>query len=60
VRRSAIAERYGGLIDALYSDRTSVAVEAEVAFEDGRTAVIRADLKIRAAETFRSRQAQRE
>jgi long-chain acyl-CoA synthetase len=52
VRRGTIAERYGTLTAALYSDRTSVPVEATVAFEDGRTSVIRADLKIRRAETF--------
>ncbi len=48
VRRGTIAERYGALIAALYSDRSSVPVEATVAFEDGRTSVIRADLKIQA------------
>src|SRR5262249_40840164 len=52
VRRGTIAERYGELIEALYSDRESVAVEATVAFEDGRTGVIRADLKIRPVRTF--------
>ena len=52
VRRGTIAERYGALIAALYSDRASVPVEATVAFEDGRTSIIRADLKIRQAETF--------
>lgn len=52
VRRGTIAERYAALIAALYSDRLSVPVEAKVTFEDGRTALIRADLKIRAAETF--------
>ncbi len=52
VRRGTIADRYGGLIAALYSDRASVSVEAKVAFEDGRTSVIRAELKVRAAETF--------
>jgi len=50
VRRGTIAERYGDLIAALYYDRASVPVEARVAFEDGRTSVIRADLKIRAVE----------
>jgi long-chain acyl-CoA synthetase len=52
VRRSTIAERYGTLIAALYSDGSTVPVEAKVAYEDGRTSVIRAELKIRAAETF--------
>jgi len=52
VRRGTIAERYAALTAALYSDNPSVAVEAKVTFEDGRTAIIRADLKIREAETF--------
>jgi long-chain acyl-CoA synthetase len=52
VRRGTIGERYGALIVALYSDRASVAVEATVAFEDGRTSIIRADLKIGQATTF--------
>lgn len=49
VRRSTIAERYGELIDALYSDVDSCMVEAQVTFEDGRTGTIKADVKIREA-----------
>jgi long-chain acyl-CoA synthetase len=49
VRRRFVAEKYGELIEALYSDKTSHSVEAKVTFEDGRTGVIRADLKIREA-----------
>jgi long-chain acyl-CoA synthetase len=49
VRRSTVADRYGALIDALYSDRASVPVEAKVTFEDGRTSIVRANLKIRPA-----------
>jgi long-chain acyl-CoA synthetase len=52
VRRAAIAERYDHLIAALYSDLDTVAAEAKVAFEDGRTSLVRADLKIHSAETF--------
>jgi long-chain acyl-CoA synthetase len=52
VRRGTIAERYSTLVAALYSRRASVPVEVTVAFEDGRTSVIRADLKIRDVETF--------
>jgi long-chain acyl-CoA synthetase len=52
VRRGTIAERYSTLIAALYSQHRSVPVEVTVAFEDGRTSVIRADLKIRGVETF--------
>ncbi len=46
VRRNFIAERYEELIDALYSDKSHIPVEAEVTFEDGRKGVIKADLKI--------------
>jgi long-chain acyl-CoA synthetase len=52
VRRGTIAERYGELTAALYSDRTSVTVEARVAFEDGRTSVVRAELKIHSVRTL--------
>jgi len=49
VRRKFIAERYDELIDALYSDKSHIPVEAEVTFEDGRKGLIKADLKIREA-----------
>ncbi len=49
VRRNFIAERYEELIDALYSDKTHIPVEAEVTFEDGRKGLIKADLEIREA-----------
>jgi long-chain acyl-CoA synthetase len=51
VRRKFVAERYAELIEALYSDRDEVHVEAEVTFEDGRKGRIVADLKIRDAAT---------
>jgi long-chain acyl-CoA synthetase len=50
VRRAFIADRYGELVDALYSDRDHCPVEAEVTFEDGRKGTIRADLKIHTVE----------
>lgn len=52
VRRRVIFDRYQELVDALYSDQESIAVEARVTFEDGREGVIKADLKIRSASTF--------
>jgi len=52
VRRNFIAERYEELIDALYSDKTHIPVEAEVTFEDGRKGMIKADLEIREAVLF--------
>jgi long-chain acyl-CoA synthetase len=50
VRRGFIAQKYAALIDALYSDKDSVSVEAQVTYEDGRTATIRAEVRIREAE----------
>ncbi len=52
VRRGYIAQKYASLIDALYADRDHVQVEAQVTYEDGRTGVIRADVRIRDAEVF--------
>jgi len=46
VRRSFIVERYGELIDALYSDKTEQFVSTDVTFEDGRTGTIEADVRI--------------
>ena len=47
VRRGFIARKYAPLIDALYSGRDRTQVEAQVTYEDGRTATIRADVHIR-------------
>jgi long-chain acyl-CoA synthetase len=47
VRRGYIAQKYAGLIEALYGDRDHVSVEAQVTYEDGRTGVVRADVAIR-------------
>jgi long-chain acyl-CoA synthetase len=47
VRRGFIAEKYGPLVDALYSNRDRCSVEAEVTFEDGRKGKISAELTIR-------------
>jgi len=52
VRRNFIAERYGVLIDALYSDATSCHFESVVKYEDGRSGKLEADVKIRNAKTF--------
>jgi long-chain acyl-CoA synthetase len=54
VRRRFIAEKYAPLIHALYSDADHVAVEARVTYEDGRTATVRANLRIREAEMARA------
>ena len=54
VRRGFIAEKYATLVDALYSDEDHVSVEAKVTYEDGRTGMVRADVRIREAEVFAS------
>ena len=46
VRRNLISERYGKLVDALYSKEDHCYIETEVTFEDGRKGSISADLKI--------------
>jgi len=57
VRRGYIAQKYAALIEALYSERDHVQVDAKVTYEDGRTATVRADVKIRDAEVFGGRAA---
>jgi long-chain acyl-CoA synthetase len=52
VRRKFVAEKYGTLIEALYSDADSVKVDAKITYEDGRTTNIKATLAIRNAQTF--------
>jgi len=50
VRRGFIAQKYAPLIEALYSTTDHVGVEAQVTYEDGRTGMIRADVRIREVE----------
>lgn len=52
VRRAFIAQKYGVLIDALYSDKDRQFIETEVKFEDGRSGKISADLRISPATTY--------
>ncbi len=52
VRRGAIAEKYGVLIDALYAGKASQYIETQVKFEDGRSSMVAADLRIVEARTF--------
>ena len=52
VRRGFVAEKYAVLIDALYSGKTVQHVATQVRFEDGRTGVVSADLRIDTAKTF--------
>ena len=46
VRRGFVGDRYDDLVDALYSDHNQCHVETEVTFEDGRTGMLAADIKI--------------
>lgn len=50
VRRKFIAEKYAVLIEALYQGKASQYIETQVKFEDGRSGVVAADLKIAAAQ----------
>jgi long-chain acyl-CoA synthetase len=52
VRRGFIAEKYGVLVDALYSGKTSQFIETQVKFEDGRSGKVSADLRIEEAKTY--------
>jgi long-chain acyl-CoA synthetase len=52
VRRGFIAEKYGVLIDALYSDKNVQHIETLVKFEDGRSGMVAADLRIEEAKTL--------
>jgi long-chain acyl-CoA synthetase len=52
VRRSFIAEKYGPLVDALFTGKQVQHIETQVKFEDGRTGTIAADIKIAEAKRF--------
>ncbi|MFI4986847.1 MAG: AMP-dependent synthetase/ligase [Alphaproteobacteria bacterium] len=52
VRRRFIAEKYADLIEALYSARESCEVEAQMKFEDGRSGMVRATIRLADAATF--------
>jgi long-chain acyl-CoA synthetase len=52
VRRGFVAEKYQALVDALYGGKDAQYIETQVRFEDGRTGVVSATLKIMDARTF--------
>jgi long-chain acyl-CoA synthetase len=60
VRRKFVAERYDNLINALYSDEDECHVNTEVTFEDGRTGMLEADVKIWPAEFYPVKSVNRE
>jgi long-chain acyl-CoA synthetase len=49
IRRRHIATKYAVLVDALYAGSDHQAIETAVRFEDGRTGVVAADLRIHEA-----------
>lgn len=46
VRRGVVSERYGQIIDALYSDASTAKLDTEVTFEDGRKGRVNAEMPI--------------
>ena len=46
IRRGVISERYGAIIEALYSDLGRVQTDITVTYEDGSTGSIHADLRV--------------
>jgi len=50
VRRRFLEERYRELIDAIYSDKTDVAIEDRVRYRDGRVGTIKTILRIKSIE----------
>jgi len=52
VRRGFVAQKYAVLVDALYGGRTVQHNETLVKFEDGRSGMVAADLRIADAKTY--------
>jgi long-chain acyl-CoA synthetase len=52
VRRGFVAEKYQLLLDALYGGRNEQYIETQVKFEDGRTGMVSATLKILDVRTY--------
>ncbi|MCP4009761.1 MAG: long-chain fatty acid--CoA ligase [Proteobacteria bacterium] len=52
VRRRIVLEKYGVLIDALYSGKNNCFIRTEVTFEDGRKGSIEGDLTIKDVPVF--------
>ena len=46
VRRGFVAQKYAVLVDALYGGKAEQFIETQVKFEDGRTGVVSANLRI--------------
>ena len=52
VRRGFVAEKYAVLVEALYAGRAEQHIETLVKFEDGRSGIVAADLRIEDAQVF--------
>jgi long-chain acyl-CoA synthetase len=52
VRRGFVTEKYGVLVDALFAGRRVQHIETQVKFEDGRSGMVAADLRIEDARVF--------
>jgi long-chain acyl-CoA synthetase len=50
LKRNFVAERYGNLINAIYEGKTSIPIEAQVTYQDGRTANIKTAVSIKSVE----------
>jgi long-chain acyl-CoA synthetase len=47
LRRAFVEERYGNIIEAIYSGKTEVPIEGQIKYRDGRTGVIKTTLSIK-------------
>jgi long-chain acyl-CoA synthetase len=47
LRRGLVAERYQGVVEALYADRSEVDIDTTIRFQDGRSARLQTVLQIR-------------
>lgn len=46
LRRHALEQRYGEMLDAMYSGKDKVTVSAEVKYRDGRTGTVETDVRV--------------
>jgi long-chain acyl-CoA synthetase len=50
LRRTFVKDRYRELVNAIYSDKTEVPIEAQVRYRDGRTGTIKTTISIQSVE----------
>ena len=50
LRRAFVEERYCGLIEAIYGDKTEVTIETRVRYRDGRAGMIKTGIRIKSVE----------